>query len=160
MKLLQSRTPGLSNWIFPLNFSLFLPCNKIFEENALSLFHYNQMQKFGSTRNKIGFLYSLTLNELYVRDFFVSKFQTSVVTLKIQNYLWSSDKKHCIFCNEMSQFTYLPLLERVPRRELPPPIIKYSSLFKIADELLFASLKSPILLHWLFWNWARVDVLL
>ena len=42
------------------------------------------MQKFGSTRNKIGFKYSRNWKELYVREVLVSKFHTSVVTLKIK----------------------------------------------------------------------------
>ena len=51
------------------------------------LFCDAQIQKFGSTRKRIGLQYSRYLNELYVRDVFVLKFQTSVVTLKIQNSL-------------------------------------------------------------------------
>ena len=47
---------------------------------------YFQMQKFESTRNIIGFQYSRLLKELYVLDALVFKFQTSVVTLKIQNW--------------------------------------------------------------------------
>ena len=47
------------------------------------LFRNDQMQKSESTRNRIGFQYSRRLNELYVRDVFVLKFHTSVVTLKI-----------------------------------------------------------------------------
>ena len=38
-------------------------------------------------------------------------------------------------------------------------MIKYSSLLKIADGQLLISIKSPNLLHSLFWNWAIVDVL-
>ena len=57
--------------------------SKRFETLCFFLFHNDQMQKFGSTRNKIGFKYSMDLNELYVREVFVSKFHTSVVTLKI-----------------------------------------------------------------------------
>ena len=44
---------------------------------------FYKVQKFGSTRNKSGLQYSLDLNELIVREVFVSKFHTSVVTLKI-----------------------------------------------------------------------------
>ena len=56
------------------------------------LFHYDQIQKSESTRNRIGFQYSLSLNELYVRDVFVLKFHTSVVTLKITK---KGDSKQC-----------------------------------------------------------------
>ena len=63
--------------------------------NTFFLFHNDQIQKFGSTRNKIGFQYSLFLNELYVREVFVSKFHTSVVRLKIQSKLRIDDNKHC-----------------------------------------------------------------
>ena len=44
---------------------------------------FYKVQKFGSTRNKSGLQYSLDLNELIVREVFVSKFHTSFVTLKI-----------------------------------------------------------------------------
>ena len=73
------------------------------QENALSLFENDQMQKFESTRIKIGFQYSRHLKELYVRDVFVLKFQTSVVTLKIQSKLRICGNKHC---------TLLALLKR------------------------------------------------
>ena len=113
------------------------------------------MQKFESTRNKIGFQYSWSLNELYVRELFVPKFHTSVVTLKIQSWLWTSHNKHCTFViNEISQFTNLPDLVWAE-----PPMIKYSPLCKIADTELLTSFKSPILFHSLFWNRAMMDVL-
>ena len=56
---------------------VFLSCNKICINSEIIwkyfvfLFHNDQMQKFGSTRNKIGFQYSRDLKELYVRDVFV-----------------------------------------------------------------------------------------
>ena len=53
------------------------------------------MQKFVSTKNKIGFQYSLCLNELYLREVSVLKFHTSVVTLKIQSKLNIGDNEHC-----------------------------------------------------------------
>ena len=49
---------------------------------SMSFFFSDQMQKFESTRNKIGFQYSPVFNEPYIREVFVSKFHTSVVTLK------------------------------------------------------------------------------
>ena len=52
--------------------------------DSMSLFFSDQMQKFESTRNKIGFQYSNRI-EPYVRDVLVSKFHTSVVILEIQN---------------------------------------------------------------------------
>ena len=43
-----------------------------------------KIQKFESTRNKIGVQYSRLLKELYFLEVFVSKFHTSVVTLKFK----------------------------------------------------------------------------
>jgi len=136
------------------------------------------MQKFGSTRNKIGLVYSRYFKELYVRRVFVSKFHISVVTLKIQNQLWQK----ALNSGEISLNSFLgtePHAEHICLQafksvrhfvfnltDLPsaywgsPPMIKYSSLYKIADGLLLISFKSPILFHSLFWNWAMVDVLL
>ena len=39
-----------------------------------------------------------------------------------------------------------------------PPTIKYSPSWNIADRKSFLSFKSPILSHWLFLNWAMVDL--
>ena len=57
--------------------------------------HNDQMQKFGSTRNKIGFKNSRNWKELYVREVLVSKFHNSVVTLKIESKVRICDNKHC-----------------------------------------------------------------
>ena len=84
------------------------------------LFCDAQIQKFGSTRKRIGLKYSRFLNELSVRDVFVLKFHTSVVTLKIH---WEKATISSAICwkfrkeadekeqNTLNQFTYFPALE-------------------------------------------------
>ena len=57
--------------------------NRMISRETLNNNFYS-VQKFVSTRNKSGLQYSRDLNELIVRDVFVSKFHTSVVaSLKI-----------------------------------------------------------------------------
>ena len=110
--LSQSISPILIDWIHPilhwhllpklmkLNLNHFLLKNNV-NKNVYFFDDFYSMQKFESTRNRMGIKYSPSSNELSVREVFLSKFHTSVVALKICD--WERFQKWIVTNNTTPQ---------------------------------------------------------